>query len=176
MRYVARRLLQTLVVVFGVSIAAFGMSFLTGDPTEDVALYEEIRFERLYLDIEAVRFPERLRTEIDVPDDLRTACVPGLILQPLVENAIKYGVSRARRPVTIRIAARSDSHGLVLSVEDDGDPGASPSQESGTSVGLRNVRDRLQARFGEAGQCRWGPLPEGGWKVTLFMPLVRHGC
>src|SRR5690606_13935264 len=82
-----------------INLATFFRTSLTGDPTEDVPLYEEIRLQRLYLDIETVRFPDRLKVEVDVPDPLRTACVPGLILQPIVENAVKYGVSRARRPV-----------------------------------------------------------------------------
>jgi two-component system, LytTR family, sensor kinase len=87
------------------NLSTFFRTSLTGDPTEDVPLFEEIRLQRLYLDIEAVRFPDRLKVEIEIPDQLRTACVPGLILQPLVENAIKYGVSRARRPVTLSCPA-----------------------------------------------------------------------
>ena len=162
------------------NLSTFFRTSLTGDPTEDMPLFEEIRLQRLYLDIEAVRFPDRLKVEIDIPDPLRTACVPGLILQPLVENAIKYGVSRARRPVSVRIAAREDASGLVLTVEDDGDPlpeyADGAENGNGTSVGLRNVRDRLAARFGDAGTCRWGPLPGGGFGVTLSMPLLRNAC
>lgn len=158
------------------NLSTFFRTSLTTDPTEDVPLYEEIRLQRLYLDIEAVRFPDRLKVEVEVPDPLRTACVPGLILQPLVENAVKYGVSRARRPVTIRIRAREDSDGLVLSVEDDGDPMTENDRIAGTGVGLRNVRERLAARFGGDSRCRWGPLPDGGFSVTLFLPLNRNAC
>jgi len=158
------------------NLSTFFRTSLAGDPGEDVPLFEEIRLQRLYLDIEAVRFPDRLKVRISVPDPLRTACVPGLILQPLVENAIKYGVSRARRPVTISIIAREDSDGLVLAVEDDGDPLAEGEGGKGTGVGLRNVRDRLAARFGPAGLCRWGTLPGGGFGVTLYMPLTRNVC
>lgn len=157
------------------NLATFFRTSLTGDPTEDVPLYEEIRLQRLYLDIETARFPDRLRIDIALPDDLRTACVPGLILQPIVENAVKYGVSPSRRPVTIRIRAREDTRGLVLTVEDDGDV---PPQggEGGTGVGLRNVRDRLAARFGDKARCDWGWLPEGGFVVTLAMPFTRDAC
>jgi sensor histidine kinase YesM len=104
--------------------------------------------------------------------------VPCLILQPLVENAIKYGVSRSRRPVTLLIRAYEDKQGLVLSVEDDGDPlpDGDAERPSGTGTGLRNVRDRLAARFGEASGVRWGARPEGGFAVTLFMPIIRNGC
>jgi len=157
-----------------INLSTFFRTSLTGDPTEDVRLSEEITLQRLYLDIEAVRFPERLITRIEVPEMLESACVPGLILQPLVENAVKYGVSRARRPVTIRIRASVEADNLLLSVEDDGDP--VPGTEGGTGVGLRNVRDRLAARFGEAAHCHWGPRAGGGFVVRITLPLVRHGC
>jgi two-component system, LytTR family, sensor kinase len=97
-----------------INLSTFFRTSLTGDPTEDVRLSEEITLQRLYLDIEAVRFPERLITTIDVPEMLESACVPGLILQPLVENAVKYGVSRARRPVTIRIRASAEGQPAPL--------------------------------------------------------------
>lgn len=156
------------------NLSTFFRTSLTADPTEDVVLAEEIRLQRLYLDIEAIRFPDRLLVEIHVPPALEDVRVPCLILQPLVENGIKYGVSRSRRPVTLRITAREDSHGLVLSVEDDGDPLAEGEAPAGTGVGLRNVSDRLRARFGEEASCRYGPLPNGGFGVTLFMPLIRN--
>ena len=157
------------------NLSTFFRTSLTADPTEDVVLSEEIRLQRLYLDIEAVRFPERLIVEIDVPGNLGNACVPCLILQPLVENAIKYGVSRAKRPVTIRICAREDSHGLVLTVEDDGEPLGDDAKLHGAGVGLKNVTDRLRARFGDDAACRYGPLANGGFGVMLFMPLIRNG-
>lgn len=157
------------------NLSTFFRTSLTCDPTEDVVLAQEIRLQRLYLDIEAIRFPERLIVQIHIPPNLEDACVPCLILQPLVENAIKYGVSRANRPVTLRISAREDSHGLVLTVEDDGYPLGGSEKPAGTGVGLRNVSDRLRARFGDDASCRYGPLPNGGFGVTLFMPLIRNG-
>ncbi len=80
------------------NLAYFYRTSLAGDPLEDVRLEEEAELQRLYLRIEAVRFPDRLLHEIAIPPELQGCCVPGLILQPLVENAIKYGVSPARRP------------------------------------------------------------------------------
>jgi len=160
-----------------INLANFFRTSLSGDPTADVPLAEEIRLQRLYLSIEQVRFPERLIAEIAIPDALNDACVPGLILQPLVENAVKYGVSRSRRPVTIGIGARLDGASLVLTVHDDGESEpAEAADKPGVGVGLANVRDRLTARFGEAAGCRWGPAPEGGYTVTLTMPLVRDEC
>ncbi len=156
-----------------INLSSFFRASLVGDPSEDVRLEEEIRLQRLYLEIEQVRFPVRLRLAIDLPDDLRDALVPGLILQPLIENAVKYGVSRSRRPVTISIRA-SDQHGLLLlSVQDDGEPGATGKKtEGGTGLGLRNVADRIAARFGGDGYCRARPLDPGGFLVDLAMPLT----
>ena len=160
-----------------INLSTFFRTSLTGDPSDDVPLSEEIFLQRLYLDIEAVRFPERLVVDIEVPETLRDACVPGLILQPLVENAVKYGVSRAKRPVTIRIRAAEQPTGLSLLVEDDGNPAPIMNgHDAGTGVGLQNVRDRLIARFGDAGDCRWSNRPGGGFAVTLTMPLVRNVC
>jgi two-component system, LytTR family, sensor kinase len=157
------------------NLSTFYRTSLSGDPQDDVPLAEEVRLQRLYLDIEAVRFPERLKTVIDVPEELMTLCVPGLILQPLVENAIKYGVSGVNRPVTISITARSERGKLVLTVADDG-KGPASADDHGTGVGLANVRDRLQARFGsKAGLVPHAPK-EGGYVVTLAMPEVRGGC
>ena len=157
------------------NLSTFYRTSLSGDPMDDVPLSEEVRLQRLYLDIEAVRFPDRLRTEIDVSEDLMQLCVPGLILQPLVENAIKYGVSKVNRPVTISITARKEHGKLVLTVSDDG-KGPGEAGDHGTGVGLANVRDRLQARFAsKAGLVTYAPKG-GGFVVTLAMPEVRNGC
>ena len=158
------------------NLATFFRTSLSGDPTEDVSLAEEIALQRLYLDIEAVRFPDRLVVEIDLPETLATAQVPGLILQPLVENAVKHGVSRTVRPVTISIRARERDDQLVLTVENTAAVG--PCEHGvvdGTGVGLRNVCDRLIARFGDEAKCRWGAPSPGSFEVELTMPIIRHG-
>jgi signal transduction histidine kinase len=157
------------------NLSTFFRTSLTVDTGEDLPLTEEIRLQRLYLDIESVRFPDRLVVNIDIPPNLETACVPGLILQPLVENAIKYGVSRAKRPVTIRISAHEEGDMLVLCVEDDGPP-LDVGDPGGTGVGLRNVRDRLMARFDGAASAYWGARPGGGFSVTLRLPVIRNVC
>jgi two-component system, LytTR family, sensor kinase len=157
------------------NLSTFYRTSLSGDPTEDVPLADEVRLQRLYLDIEGVRFPERLKTIIDVPPALETACVPGLILQPLVENAVKYGVSATGRPVRIVIRAKRDGERLSLCVSDDG-PGVSAAGACGNGIGLANVRDRLAARFGDGADLQHGPDPEGGYRVTMTLPLVQNGC
>ena len=84
------------------ALSTFFRTSLSMDPSADVTLAEEIDLQRLYLDIEKVRFPSRLRVEIDIPQELELARLPALILQPLVENAIKYGVSPTKEKVTLR--------------------------------------------------------------------------
>jgi two-component sensor histidine kinase len=157
------------------NLSTFYRTSLSGDPLDDVQLAEEVRLQRLYLDIEAVRFPDRLKTEVEVPQELMGACVPGLILQPLVENAIKYGVSGVNRPVTITIRAERDGDMIRLTVADDG-RGPAAKDKDGAGIGLANVRDRLQARFGEAAGLETHAPEGGGFVVTLTMPEVRNGC
>ena len=151
------------------NLANFFRTSLTADPTEDILLSEEMTMQRLYLDIERARFPERLLVDIDVPDALQNARVPGMLLQPLVENAIKYGVSRSTRPVSVKIRAFAEPDTLHLIVEDDGDAGGLIMP--GHGVGIKNVCDRLATRFGDASACLRGPRIGGGWRVELALPL-----
>ncbi len=157
------------------SLSNFFRSTLAIDPTADVSVAEEIKFQMLYLDIEKARFPNRLTVKTDIPDRLKGARVPALLLQPVIENAIKYGVARARSVVTLAIGAREEEGRLTLTVENDAGAADQGEPQHGTGVGLANVRDRLLARFGDAASCRYGPREEGGFKVTLTMPLVRNG-
>lgn len=160
------------------SIARFYRHSLAADPTADLPLADEIALQRHYLDIEAVRFPERLIAEFDIPAGLESACVPGMILQPLVENSIKYAVSPSRHPVTVRISAREAGRLLVLTVADDGSGAnnAADAATAGTGIGLANVRLRLEACFGQGAHLQCGPLPAGGYASILTLPLVRNAC
>ena len=168
----AERMIQT--------ISSFYRHSLAADPTADVPLADEIALQRHYLAIEGVRFPERLRVEFDVPEDVAQACVPGMILQPLVENSIKYAVSATTRPVTISIRARMSGDLLVLTVADDG-PGLHGAgadhatvPAGGTGIGLANVRSRLAARFGAQARVESAPLPAGGYATVLTLPIVSN--
>ncbi|MEP5937700.1 MAG: histidine kinase [Erythrobacter sp.] len=155
------------------TISNFYRHSLADDPTSDVTLADEIDLQRLYLTIEAVRFPERLVSTFDIPHDLEEARVPGMILQPLVENSVKYAVSAVTTPVSINIAAREEFDRLVISVSDDG-PGLPEGSEHGFGIGLANVRDRLEARFGPDVLLTSGPVP-GGYKSEIRIPLTRNG-
>jgi LytS/YehU family sensor histidine kinase len=157
------------------NLSTFFRTTLSADPTADVSLEEEIRLQRLYLDIEQVRFPERLRVEINVPPELGSVQVPVLILQPIVENAIKYGVARSKRPVTIRISAAEEAGRLQISVTDDGDVLPKDSLGApGEGVGLANVCDRLAARYGAEAGCSHGQGAERGYTAHIAMPIVRN--
>ncbi len=159
------------------NLSTFFRSTLSADPTADVPLEEEIKLQRLYLDIEQIRFPERLRIEVDVPPHLLGVRVPILLLQPVVENAVKYGVARSRAPVTVRIAAHEEAGRLHIKVKDNGEVPAEPpgdDDNAGTGVGLRNVCDRLFARYGAQAGCFHGPDPEGGYTVHILLPVVKN--
>lgn len=154
------------------TISRFYRHSLAEDSTGDVSLEDEIDLQEHYLEIESVRFPERLRVEVDLPAELAGYKVPGMILQPLVENSVKYGVSASARPITITISAREEYGRLVLTVSDNG-PGMKGA-ESGLGIGLANVRDRLEARFGQDASIVSGPDGEG-YRTELRLPLVKHG-
>lgn len=152
------------------NLSTFYRTSLSSDPLEEVTLEEEVELQKQYLGIEAVRYPERLRTRIDIPAALANAHVPALILQPLVENAIKYGVSRSTRPVTIAISATASDGWITIAVDDDGKD--SPATEHGNGIGLANVRDRLEARYGDAASLTSGRRPEGGFRASIRLPLA----
>jgi two-component system, LytTR family, sensor kinase len=157
-----------------INLSSFFRTSLSDDPSSDVTLAEEIALQRLYLDMEAVRFPDRLAFFVDVPEALEKAAVPGLILQPLVENAIKHGVARTTKSVTICITADEEGGRLILTVSNDG-PIQTAISSPHHGIGLANVRDRLAARFGEGAFLRTSAPVAGGFSVTLAMPLIANG-
>ena len=162
------------------ALSTFFRTSLSLDPSADVSLAEEIDLQRLYLDIEMARFPDRLTVEIDVPEELEQARMPALLLQPIVENAIKYGVSKSRKAVVIRIEARHlDNHRMVLEISNrlkhGGKDELPAATHEGTGLGLANVCQRLEARWGNRASCRYGPMTSGGYKVSLTMPVETNG-
>ncbi|MBU7579934.1 MAG: histidine kinase [Porphyrobacter sp.] len=153
------------------TISRFYRHSLATEPTADVSLRDEFDLQKLYLDIETVRFPTRLVTVFDLPADLEECRVPGMILQPLVENSVKYAVSPVSRPVTITVGAREEFDRLVITVGDDG-PGVPQGTTHGFGIGLANVRDRLEARFGPDIGFASTPVP-GGYCTEIRIPLSR---
>lgn len=133
-----------------------------------VRLEEELEFVRRYLTIEQARFGERLRVVRDVAPATLGIQVPGLLLQPLVENAVGHGVAPLRRGGTVRIAARLDGEDLVVEVSDDGrglPAGADPVR---AGHGLDNVRQRLATLYGERGRLSLGAGPGGSGTLAAI--------
>lgn len=155
------------------NLSTFLRSTLHANPTNDIRLSDEIALQNLYLDIEQTRFPNRLRLNMDVPGELEDVCVPVLILQPLIENAVKYGVAPSSNPCEVNISASEADGRLTLRVANDLPP---TEAQSGTGVGLANVRDRLAARYNGTASADWGKGPDGRFTVTLSLPLIRNGC
>ena len=158
-------------------LSTFFRSSLTLDATADISLAEEIALQRLYLDIEKVRFPRRLKAEFDIPEELESARLPALLLQPIVENAIKHAVSPTRDKVTLQITAREAGPGrFTIEVSNSGGrpaPAKNGNGVEGTGVGIANVCQRLSARFGSMAKCAYGPRGDGGYSVLLTLPLDR---
>lgn len=152
-------------------LSEFLRTTLTLDPFSDVRLDREIALQQDYLAIERERFSDRLNVAFDIPAGLYGALVPSLILQPLVENAIKHGVGQARAPVAVRVNARTVEQALLLTVTNDVTPGREMGELPSTGIGLANVSERLAARFGHQGLCRAGYNGKGQWEAVIEMPL-----
>ena len=152
-------------------LAVFLRSSNSSDPASLVTLADELSTTEEYLEVEAIRFGERMIIDLDIPADVEDVLVPSFLLQPIVENSIKYAVAPARRDITIRICAREEGGRLTLIVEDDGDAEAGPAR-AGTGVGLQNVRARLTAFFESGATCTSGKL-ERGFRVAIAIPALR---
>ena len=162
-------------------LSAFLRYTLINEPTGRVTVAQEVETLKLYLDIERMRFEERLATEFRIDDETRDALMPSLLLQPLVENAIKYAVSPLEDGAQIIISAQLIGPVLRVSVSDTGpglQPGTDPSTLFGVSsttsdstrVGLANIRDRLAQAYGENQRFEIGERPGGGFLVVLELP------
>jgi LytS/YehU family sensor histidine kinase len=145
---------------------------LEKDPVAKVTLADEIEATREYLSLEQLRFGDRLELKIDTTPASLGALTPSLILQPLVENAVKYGVSPSSLRVTIYLSAEIRKGRLIITVQDDG-PGQARGQPT-LGVGLQNVRRRLESIYGDEGRVQWGPDDGRGYKVVLELPVERY--
>ena len=153
-----------------VVLSEFLRTTLTLDPFSDVRLDREIALQQDYLAIERERFSDRLNFAFDIPSQLGGALVPSLILQPLVENAIKHGVGQARAPIVVRVGARTVEQMLILTVTNDVTPGRGATEYPSMGIGLANVGERLAARFGDRGRCKAGYNGKGEWEAMIEMP------
>ncbi len=145
------------------------------DRTEahEVPLREELALLERYLEIEKIRFGPRLTVRMEIEPAVLDALVPSLVLQPLVENAIKHGIERKARPGRIELRARERGGSLGIEVRDNG-PGLPDDQPLHEGIGISNTRARLQQLYGAAHRFELKTVPEGGLLVEVTMPLRRE--
>jgi len=145
---------------------------LDSDPMQKVTLEQEVAALKLYLEIEQVRFDDRLRVDFEIEPAAAKALIPSLILQPLVENSIKYAIARSEEGGTIRLIARVFAQELLLELSDEGpgiaDPDNPLSADGG--VGLTNTRDRLREMYGEDHKFKLENLSPHGLKTCIRIP------
>jgi two-component system LytT family sensor kinase len=144
---------------------------LRGDARREVPLSVELETARRYLDIMAIRFGDRLTVSIDVPADADCALVPRLVLQPLLENALRHGVAANIGAGKVELVVRHSEDRLEIAVADDG-PGAEVTS-AGNGVGLANTRARLHHLYGDAARLETSAPPGGGFRVALDLPFRR---
>lgn len=148
---------------------------LDHSPLDRVSLLHELDTSRLYLDIEKVRFGERLRLIFEISADAESALVPTMLLQPIIENSIKHGISKVESGGTITIRASHEGDFLVIEVGDDG-PGVqnrvAPEEQFTLSngVGVSNIRNRLQEIYGSRHKLEFLPVEPHGLTVRVTIP------
>jgi two-component system sensor histidine kinase AlgZ len=135
-----------------------------------VPLERELDAVRDHLELERLRYGERLNASLDVEPGTGPLPVPPLCLQPVVENAIVHGIARRERGGSLEVSARRDGGHLLLRVDDDG-PGPGGSTHAGTGTALSDLRSRLALLYGEAASLRVGDRPSGGCRVELRIPV-----
>jgi len=163
-------------------LSSFLRHTLVNEPGGKVTVAEEVETLKLYLEIERMRFEDRLRTEFRIDPSAANACLPSLLLQPLVENAIKYAVSAQEEGAEISIGAQLVGQRLRITVSDTG-PGlqidaggpsrfqsAMGSRPSSTGVGLSNIRDRLAQAYGQDHRFEIRTPADGGFTVIIEIP------
>jgi two-component system LytT family sensor kinase len=139
---------------------------------QQVPLQQEMEFAQRYLEIQKVRFADRLQLSVDVPGELYSAQVPSLILQPMVENAIKHGIAKRAQGGAVRIAASRHNGVLTLSVSNDGPSLSADWQTAHPGIGISNVRTRLQGLYGDAFQLTLRNQHAGGVEASVSLPLL----
>ena len=142
---------------------------LEGNPSGKIPLRQELELARTYLAIEQVRFEERLKVAFRIAPEAQEVPVPRLMLQPLIENAVKHGVANCSGPATIHVSAQVENGRLKLSVRDDGSGPGSGSDRAG--IGHQNTRERLETLYGERHRFEFRRLAEGGAEVVVELPV-----
>ncbi len=147
---------------------------LRSDLKHEIPLREELDLLRRYVEIEEVRFGDRLRVEVDIDAEVMGALVPTLLIQPLVENAVRHGVAASSNPVEITVRANPVGERLRLLVRDTGPGLVEGNTEPGEGVGLSNTRERLHLLYGRAASLAVSDLSGMGVEVRVELPLHRQ--
>jgi two-component system LytT family sensor kinase len=153
-------------------LSSFLRYTLINEPTAQVTIAQEVETLKLYLEIEKMRFEARLRPRFEIDPAASRARLPSLLLQPLVENAIKYAVTPQEEGADIDVAARRMGDRVVITVTDTG-PGSEDhwvKAQQSTGVGLANIRDRLSQAYGAEHRFETESNNEGGFRVTIEIP------
>lgn len=158
-----------------VQLSQFLRYSLDNDPIQMVSLQQELDALKLYLNIEQTRFGDRLTLNFDIQPECDHIPIPSLILQPLVENAIKHGIAPSETGGTLSVRATLDNSFMVIQIADTG-PGATKTnvaanRQSSSGIGLRNTRDRLQAFYGDRYEFNLESAVDGGFKVEMKLPI-----
>ena len=150
-------------------------SALTGPSTSFVTLEQEFAQVEEYLEIERLRFRDRLQVRYEMDADCARAEVPALLLQPIVENAVRHGVTNKAGAASIAVRAERSGNALRVAVTDDG-IGFGASQNGGHGVGLANTRRRLELLYGADQEVSIDAPTDGGTRVTLRLPFRESGA
>ena len=156
------------------AISDFLRTVLHSSSEPEVTVEQEIALLQNYVDIQRVRFGEKLKVIFDVDDSLMSAVVPSLLLQPLVENSIRHGIGPRASGGTITVCVRAEGDNLHIDVVDDGvGPSARRSREKprGTGLGLANTATRLNHLYGETHRFETGAREGGGFAVKVQIPV-----
>ncbi len=154
-------------------LSSFLRHTLVNEVHSRVTLAQEVETLHLYLDIEKMRFEERLRPHFDIDPAVRDALLPSLLLQPLVENAIKYAVTPQEEGADISVSAHLEGDKLKITVSDTGPGkmGATTGKSDSTGVGLGNIQERLNQAYGEAAIFETRSSPGEGFSVFIALPF-----
>jgi LytS/YehU family sensor histidine kinase len=154
-----------------VGLSEFLRRALEGSHRSQVTLEEEVEYLQRYLEIQNVRFGERLQVKVDIPSELLQMQVPNLLLQPLVENAIKHGIAKRAAGGFVRVTATRLNGKVHLSIYNDAPDTPTDIQATRTGVGISNLRTRLQILHGDKSELKLNRTDTGGVEVVVSLPL-----
>jgi len=136
----------------------------------------ELEYIHRYLDMEKIRFEDRLKLSIEADEAAMQGRVPSLLLQPLIENAIKHGVARIPGPASVEVSVLKRGGSLVMQVKNSSPQSGAPAapEADGTGLGIRNLKERLATIYQDSFRFKYGPDGEGAWITTIEIPFSKH--